>query len=144
MKYLLLAVGIFALSNISFAEELSETGLEVLKKLRALKKEEKALLATIGDDEERDLVEETLDKEQEAEDNKIIKSLEKENKAEDEQTKDETRVKRAARRGRRGGARRRLRRNRNRARRARGRNNRRRARRNRRVKRIRALQRRRG
>ncbi|VDK64675.1 unnamed protein product [Cylicostephanus goldi] len=65
MKYLLLAVGIFALSNISFAEE----------------------------------VEETLDKEQEAEDKKVISLLEKQNKAEDEETKDETRVKRAARRG---------------------------------------------
>ncbi|EPB71368.1 hypothetical protein ANCCEY_09533 [Ancylostoma ceylanicum] len=55
MKYLLIAVGLFALSTLSFAEELSETGQAVLKKIKALKEEEKQLLATITDEEQKDL-----------------------------------------------------------------------------------------
>ncbi|XGW11097.1 hypothetical protein V3C99_012529, partial [Haemonchus contortus] len=83
MKYLALALGLFALSAVSFAEEeLSETGQAVVAKIRALKEEEKQLLATITDEEQKDLVEAIIDKEEEEEDNKAIAEIEKEEKEE--------------------------------------------------------------
>ncbi|KAK6056092.1 hypothetical protein COOONC_06402 [Cooperia oncophora] len=145
--YLCLALGLFALSALSFAEEeLSETGQAVLAKIRALKEEEKQLLKSITDEDQKDLVESIVDKEEEEEDDKAIATLEKEEKETKEETDEEegnVREKRAARRrrrGRRGHRGRRLAAHRRRAHRARHRANLRRARRNHKIKKIRALQ----
>ncbi|WKX97856.1 hypothetical protein Q1695_013500 [Nippostrongylus brasiliensis] len=92
MKTLLFTIGLLAVSTLAFAEEetqqISKSGLEVLDKLRALRKEEDDALEAIEDLKEKDLIHKILDKE-EAEADKLEES-------EDEST----RVKRAARRRR--------------------------------------------
>uniref|UniRef100_A0A1I7X8Z7 Trichohyalin-like n=1 Tax=Heterorhabditis bacteriophora TaxID=37862 RepID=A0A1I7X8Z7_HETBA len=109
MKLLLFTLGLFALSALGTAEEakkLTENGKAVLSKVRALKNEEKTLLSTITDEEQKDLVEEALDKEEEESDSKALDALEKEEKEDkgdkEGEVKEETkptRVKRAPRRG---------------------------------------------
>ncbi|VDL69003.1 unnamed protein product [Nippostrongylus brasiliensis] len=89
MKHLFLVLGLFAISSLASAGELSETGKAVLAKIKALKEEEKSLLATITDEEQKDLVEEILDKEDADEDKKVIAELEKEQKEEVAKLKEE-------------------------------------------------------
>ncbi|RCN40286.1 hypothetical protein ANCCAN_13773 [Ancylostoma caninum] len=116
MKSIVLTVGLLAIAFTAFAEEevdnkeLSETGVAVLQKIRALHKEEEEVLDAIENEKDREIIENLLQKESEAED----------------EIEEATRVKRAIRRRarRRGGRRaaaarrrfyRRLRRNRHRA-----------------------------
>ncbi|KJH50658.1 hypothetical protein DICVIV_03178 [Dictyocaulus viviparus] len=146
MKYVAIVLGVLALSSLSFADEdgfsLSDEGKEVLSKIRALKEEEKHLLATVTNEEQRDLIEETLDKEEEAESKKIIAELEKaENEEEDEHTRDKRALHRKGRKASKKSKSRRERRrarrlavHRRRARAARHRANLRRARRNHRIR----------
>ncbi|KAK6738493.1 hypothetical protein RB195_020536 [Necator americanus] len=115
MKSIFLTVGILAIAAVAFAEdvaenkELSETGVAVLEKLRALREEEEDILEGVTNEKDKEIITSVLKREIEVED----------------EVEDSTRVKRAIRRrARRGGRRaaaarrrfyRRLRRNRHRA-----------------------------
>ncbi|VDP48503.1 unnamed protein product [Heligmosomoides polygyrus] len=94
MKATFLAIGLLAIFAAAFAEEvkedkkeLTETGIAVLEKIHELKKEQEDALAAIDDEEEKDLISSTLDKDEDEADDKLEVPEE-----------GSTRVKRAARR----------------------------------------------
>ncbi|KHJ93119.1 hypothetical protein OESDEN_06975 [Oesophagostomum dentatum] len=126
MKLIFLTVGLLGIAATAFAEEevekvenkdLSETGLAVLEKLRALREEEEHALESIENDQDREIINSILKTEIEADDAEVAEA------------EDSVRVKRAIRR-------------RGRARRGRGRGRRRAAARRRFYRRLRRNQRR--
>ncbi|KAK5981545.1 hypothetical protein GCK32_017989 [Trichostrongylus colubriformis] len=81
MKSAFITFGLLAIAAIAYAEEtteekkeLSESGVTVLEKLRALRKEEESLIAKIENDSDREFITNVFKKEIDAADNTEIEA----------------------------------------------------------------------